>query len=92
MNIEQEILDYTFSLLTIHQPESIDGTYDGTTAVVTMTFVGDGNTYEYTFEYLGSEYLEFRERVIQASGRMVAEHNTFMGIPSRQPFIDSVTE
>lgn len=92
MQIAQEILDYTFELLSIHQPASIDGTYDGEIATITMTFVGDENNYQYSFEYLGSEYLEFREKVIQSAGRLVAEHNTVMGIPSRQPFIDEVTE
>ena len=91
-NIAQEILDYTFELLSVHQPASIEGTYDGATGVVTMTFVNDSSTYELDFIYLGSEYLEFQERVIQTAGRLVAEHNTYMGIPSRQPFLDSVTE
>jgi hypothetical protein len=92
MNINEEILDYTFDLLVQHQPATIAGTYDGETGSVTMTFVGDENTYTLDFTYLGSNYNEFRERVIQTAGRLVAEHNTVMGIPSRQPFIDSVTE
>jgi hypothetical protein len=92
MNIAEEILDYTFELLTIHQPATIAGTYDGEDGTVTMTFVGDSNTYELDFSYSGSEYNEFREIVIQTAGRLVAAHNTAMGIPSRQPFIDSVTE
>ncbi len=92
MQIAQDILDYTFELLSIHQPATLVGEYDGEIGVLTMTFVGDDATYELGFEYLGSEYLEFRERVIQTAGKLVAAHNTKMGIPSRQPFIDSVTE
>lgn len=91
-NIAQEILDYTFELLAIHQPASISGTYDGDVGTVVMTFVGDDNNYALDFGYLGSEYNEFREIVIQTAGRLVAAHNTAMGIPSRQQFIDSVTE
>lgn len=92
MQINQDILDYTFELLIDHQPATIAGTYDGADGTVTMTFVNDENNYELDFIYLGSEYLEFRERVIETAGRLVAAHNTYMGIPSRQPFIDSVTE
>lgn len=92
MQIKEEILDYTFELLSIHQPATIEGVYDGVDGTVTMTFVGDDNTYELDFKYLGSEYLEFQERVIQTAGYLVAMHNAQMGIPSRQPFLDSVTE
>lgn len=92
MQIKQEILDYTFELLSIHQPASISGTYDGAAGTLVMTFVNDDQIYEADFAYLGSEYLEFRERVIQVAGRLVAAHNTYIGIPSRQPFLDSVTE
>jgi hypothetical protein len=91
-NIEDAILDYTFQLLSIHQPATIAGTYDGENGTVTMTFVGDSNTYEGEFVYLGDSYNAFREQVINTAGVLVAEHNTYMGIPSRQPFIDSVTE
>jgi hypothetical protein len=92
MQISREILEYTFGLLVTHQPAFIDGEYDGKNGVVTMTFVGDSNTYQLEFEYLGSSYNEFREKVIQTAGQLVADHNTAVGIPSRQPFIDSVTE
>jgi hypothetical protein len=92
MQIAQEILDYTFQLLTIHQPATIEGTYDGENGTVTMTFIGDNNNYALDFTYTGVEYNEFREIVIQTAGRLVAAHNTSMGIPSRQPFIDRVTE
>jgi hypothetical protein len=92
MNISSEILDYTFELLSIHQPATIEGTYDGENGTVTMTFVGDDSNYALDFTYSGVEYNEFREIVIQTAGRLVAAHNTKMGIPSRQPFIDSVTE
>lgn len=91
-NIADEILDYTFQLLSIHQPATIAGTYDGIDGTVTMTFVGDPNTYDDTFSYSGDTYNAFRETVINTAGRLVAAHNTYMGIPSRQPFIDSVTE
>jgi hypothetical protein len=92
MEIKQDILDYTFELLSIHQPATIAGTYDGLEAEVTMTFVGDIQTYVEEFTYNGYEYNQFRELVIEAAGRCVARHNTYAGIPSRQPFIDSVTE
>lgn len=92
MQISQEILDYTFDLLAIHQPATIDGQYDGEEGTITMTFVGDENTYALDFVYLGVEYNKFRERVIETAGYLVAAHNTNMGIPSRQPFIDSVTD
>lgn len=92
MQIKQEILDYTFGLLAIHQPETIDGEYDGSAGTVTMTFVGDPNSYVGDFTYTGVSYNEFRERVIETAGWLVAQHNTFMGIPNRESFIDSVTE
>jgi hypothetical protein len=92
MQIKQEILDYTFELLQIHQPATIDGQYDGTTGEVTMTFVGDENLYDGSFIYIGDNYNEFRERVIQTAGFLVAEHNAFMSIPNREEFIESVTE
>lgn len=92
MQIKQEILDYTFELLTIHQPATIDGEYDGTTGEVNMTFVGDGNPYSGSFIYVGDSYNEFRERVIETAGFLVAEHNAFMSIPNREAFIQSVTE
>jgi hypothetical protein len=91
-DIASEILDYTFELLSIHQPATIAGTYDGTIGTVTMTFIGDSNTYDEEFMYLGDSYNGFRETVINTAGRLVAQHNTFMGIPDRQIFIDSVTE
>jgi len=90
--IKQEILDYVFELLVIHQPSTIAGVYDGTNGAVTLTFVGDDETYGGEFVYLGDSYNGFREAVIDTAGRLVAAHNTKMGIPSRQPFIDSVTE
>lgn len=92
MQIKQEILDYVMEINAVHQPATIAGTYDGAAGTLTMTFVNDVQTYQMDFEYLGSEYLEFRERVCQVSGRLVAAHNTYIGIPSRQPFLDSVTE
>jgi hypothetical protein len=92
MQIKQEILDYTFDLLAIHQPATIDGEYDGLEGSVTMTFVGDPDTYTWEFAYNGSSYNQFREIVIQTAGVLVSQHNTAMGIPSRQPFIESVTE
>lgn len=92
MQIAQEILDYTFELLYIHQPATIDGTYDGTKGTVTLTFVGDPNPYVGEFAYLGDSYNEFRERVIQTAGFLVAEHNVFIGLPNRDAFIESVTE
>lgn len=91
-NIAQEILDYTFELLSIHQPATIAGTYDGTIGDVTMTFVGDPNTYTGEFIYLGDFYNAFREQVINTAGRHVAAHNTYMGIPNRDTFIESVTD
>jgi hypothetical protein len=92
MIIKAEILDYTFDLLAIHQPATIAGEYDGETGTITMTFVGDPNTYELDFLYRGSSYNGFRESVVNTAGSLVAEHNTFMGIPNRDAFIESVTE
>lgn len=92
MQIKQEILDYTFGLLSIHQPESIDGQYDGHDGTIDMTFVGDPNPYSVDFVYTGVSYNAFRERVVQAAGFLVSKHNAFMGIPNRESFIDSVTE
>jgi hypothetical protein len=92
MQISQEILDYTFDLLAIHQPATIAGEYDGSLGEITMTFVGDTNTYSWEFDYDGSSYEQFREIVIQTAGYLVSLHNTAMGIPSREPFIESVTE
>lgn len=92
MQISQEILDYTFELLSIHQPLTIDGTYDGTDGSVTMTFVGDVNNYTRDFVYRGWSYNGFQETVINTAGIIVAAHNVYVGIPSRQPFIDSVTD
>lgn len=92
MNISSDILNYTFELLSIHQPATIVGTYDGEIGTITMTFVGDDNSYALDFTYSGVEYNKFREIVIETAGCLVAAHNTKMGIPSRQAFIDSVTE
>lgn len=92
MQIKQEILDYTFELLAIHQPQSIDGEYDGTTGTVDISFWSDPNIYSGEFIYIGDSYNEFRERVIQCAGFLVAQHNTFMGLPNRDDFIESVTE
>ncbi len=92
MQIKQEILDYTFELLAIHQPLTIDGEYDGEDGTVTMTFVGDAQTYQLGFTYLGWSYNGFQETVINTAGMLVAKHNTYIGIPDRQVFVDSVTE
>lgn len=92
MQIKQEILDYTFQLLSIHQPLTIDGEYDGTDGTVTMTFVSDAQTYQLDFTYSGWSYNGFQETVINTAGLLVAAHNTYVGIPDRQLFVDSVTE
>lgn len=92
MNIKQELLDYVMEINAVHQPETIAGTYDGENGDLTMTFVGDENTYTMSFEYLGDSYNAFRETLCNISGRFVSAHNTYMGIPNRDEFIDSVTE
>lgn len=92
MDIKQEFLDYVFDLLAIHQPATIDGTYDGEQGSLTMTFTGDTNTYQFEFEYLGDSIIGFRETLCNTAGRLVAAHNTYMGLPNRDAFIASVTE
>jgi len=92
MLIKQELLDYVFNLLAQHQPETIYGEYDGDDGFITMTFVDDPGIYTVDFSYTGVEYNVFRELLCNAGGEAVKLHNAAVGIPSRDAFIESVTE
>jgi hypothetical protein len=92
MNIKESILTYVFNLIIDHQPTSLTGTYDGSEGDVVVEFLGDPETYTIPFQYNGVSVNEFREILCESAGLAVKEHNYNMGIPSRQGFIDSVTE
>jgi hypothetical protein len=92
MQIKQELLDYVMEINQVHQPASIEGTYDGENGTLAMTFVGDTNTYAMDFTYDGDSYNSFRELLCVISGQFVSAHNTHMGVPNRDAFVASVTE
>lgn len=93
MNIKQSILDevlgfFSSSVFMV----TLEGTYDGIDGELVVTFEDDPNTYTVEFTYSGVEYRNFREVLFTACGKAVKTHYTKMGIPSREPFINSVTE
>lgn len=92
MQIKAEYLDYVFELISIHQPATIDGEYDGSIGSLTLTFTNDELTYEVDFVYTGSSYNGFREILCEAAGQTVKDHNYNIGIPNRDEFIANVTE
>lgn len=90
MNISEEILDNLREVFATQRITSLTGTYDGTTAELSMTFF-EGDTEVETFEYLGVEYTEFKNYLFEAGGRCVQRHNANYYVQDRTAFIASVT-